>query len=237
MSGHSKWSQIKHKKAASDAKKGVLFGKLARAIALAARDNPDPTTNQRLRDEIARARSVNMPNGSIERALKRVADRDAAALSELQLEFIGPANTAIIVNAITDNSNRTVSELRQIASRHGAHAASPGSVSWMFKRVSVIRARINTGDAETLQLVAIDAGADDVELQDNELIALVAPENGEAVAASLGDAVIESSISLVPTTPNPVTDSSQLRQLEQLVEALDNHDDVQDVTTNANTEQ
>lgn len=134
MSGHSKWSQIKHKKGIADAKKGALFGKLARAISVAARGNPDPTTNVRLKSEIDRARAVNMPSDNIERAIRRVSDKDTASLIEVQLELIGPGGVGIIATGITDNSNRTINEVKQVASKLGAHMAGQGSVAWMFKR-------------------------------------------------------------------------------------------------------
>ena len=133
MSGHNRWSQIKHKKGTSDAKKGVVFGKLAKAISIAARDNPDPGTNLRLKGEIDRARAVNMPNENIDRAVERFADKSAAALIEVQLECIGPGGVAIVVSAITDNSNRTISELKQLIAQRGGKTVPPGSVMWMMK--------------------------------------------------------------------------------------------------------
>jgi YebC/PmpR family DNA-binding regulatory protein len=231
MSGHSKWSQIKHKKGIADAKKGATFGKISRAISIAARDNPDPSSNLRLKAEIERARAVNMPSDNIERAIKRVADKSAAALTEIQLELIGPGSAAIVVNAITDNSNRTINELKQIATRAGAHLAGQGAVSWMFKKAGIIRLR--DGADEALQLTAIDAGADDVQTDDGSVVVLTAPEKLQAVREALGDAVISASVELHPTTLTPVSDRQQQGQLEALLEALDEHDDVQDVFTNA----
>lgn len=178
MSGHSKWSQIKHKKGIADAKKGVAFGKIARAISIAARDNPDPASNLRLKAEIERARAVNMPSESIERAIKRVADKSASALVEVQLELIGPGGAAIVVNAITDNSNRTINELKQIATKLGGRMVDRGSVLWMFSR---------------------------------------------------------SPRALIPTTIIPVTDLNERSRLDMLIETLDEHDDVQDVFTNADS--
>lgn len=132
MSGHNKWAQIKHKKAITDAKKGVAFGKLARAITVAARGNPDPATNVRLKAEVDRARAANMPIDNIERAIRRISDKDSNTLSDLQLELIGPGSIAIIAKAITDSSNRTINEIKQLCSRMGARLVNPGSVSWMF---------------------------------------------------------------------------------------------------------
>lgn len=231
MSGHSKWSQIKHKKGIADAKKGATFGKISRAISIAARDNPDPSSNLRLKAEIERARAVNMPNDNIERAIRRVADKSAAALTEVQLELIGPGSAAVVVTAITDNSNRTINELKQIASRAGAHLAGQGAVSWMFKKTGVIRLRDDAD--ESLQLAAIDAGADDVQAEDGSVLVFTSPEKLQAVRSALGDAVASSAVELYPTTLAPVRDRQQQGQLEALLEALDEHDDVQEVFTNA----
>jgi YebC/PmpR family DNA-binding regulatory protein len=132
MSGHSKWSQIKHKKGIADAKKGKIFGKIAQAISVAARGNSDPTTNLRLKGEVERARAANMPSENIERAIRRVADKDAAELKDIRVAFIGPGGAGILVHAITDNSNRTINELKQLASKADIRMAEPNAVAWMF---------------------------------------------------------------------------------------------------------
>lgn len=231
MSGHSKWSQIKHKKAIVDAKKGKVFGKLARAISIAARGNADPTTNLRLKAEIDRARTYNMPSDNIERALSRGNDKAAAALIEVQMELIGPGNAALIVSAITDNSNRTINELKQIAQRHGAHMAGQGAVSWMFKKVGVVR--LSEGAGQDAQLIAIDAGADDVITEEGGSVVYTSPEKLHHVKDALGAVVESSGIELVPLNPLSISDTAALGQLESLLEAIDEHDDVQDVVTNA----
>jgi YebC/PmpR family DNA-binding regulatory protein len=176
MSGHNKWSQIKHKKEISDAKKGHLFGKLAKAITIAARDNPDPAANARLKTEIDRARAVNMPNDNIERAIRRVTDKGQAALTEVQLEFIGPGGAGVIAIAITDNSNRTINELKTLVSSHGARMVAQNSILWMFRK------------------------------------------SGTEMEVSV---------------PVPLSEPAHQQQLESLLEALDEHDDVQNVYTNA----
>lgn len=232
MSGHSKWSTIKRKKASIDAKRGDLFGKLARAIAIAARDNPDPNSNTRLRDVMVRARAANMPNEKIERAIKKVTEKDSAALSELLLEFIGPGDSALIVSGITDNTNRTISELRKLAADHGGRMVQQGSVSWMFKKSSIIRARIGN-DVDGQQLGAIDAGADDVSVQDDELFVIAPVERAEAVNTFLGEKVVESSLSFVATSPLTLQEESDVQKLQKLIGVLEEHDDVQDVATNA----
>lgn len=231
MSGHSKWSTIKRKKAAIDAKRGDLFGKFSRAISIAARDNPDPETNNQLRDVIQRARAANMPSGNIERAIKKVSDKDSASLVEVQLEFIGPSDAAIIVSGITDNSNRTISELRKEASAHNGRMVNQGSVSWMFKKAMVIRARKDT-DVAAQQLSVIDAGADDVIEDTDELLVIAPVERAESVRSALDETLIDSSLSFVPLTPQTLSDENDLQKLQTLLQALDDHDDVQDVVTN-----
>lgn len=175
MSGHSKWSQIKHKKAISDARKSAVFGKLSRAISIAARDNPDPATNVRLKGEIDRARAANMPVDGIDRAIRKVADKQSAALAEVQLEFIGPAGVAIVARGITDNTNRTINEVRQIAAHAETRMVERGGAAWAFKRV-----------------------------QDG----------------------------LEPVTTITLTPDER-SHLESFLETLDDHDDIQDIWTNA----
>ncbi len=134
MSGHSKWSQIKHKKAITDQKKSSAFGKLAKFIAVAARDNPDPRTNLRLKSAIEHARSYDMPNDNIDRILKKASDRSQAQLFELVLEAFGPGGVGIIITAITDNRNRTIGDIKTLLSKNNAQLAGQGSVVWMFKK-------------------------------------------------------------------------------------------------------
>lgn len=232
MSGHSKWSQIKHKKAIADSKKGKAFGKLAQAISIAARANPDPAKNLRLKGEIERARAVNMPNESIERAIRRTTDKDAAALSEIQVELIGPASAAIIVSAITDNSNRTINDLKKLATTFDAHMAGQGAVSWMFKKTGIIELSSDT-DEET-QLRAIDAGADDVVTDTGSVFVYTSPEVFQTVKDVLGSSIISSRLELIPSTPLEISDEHQKEKLIELLEAIDELDDVQDVVTNAN---
>jgi YebC/PmpR family DNA-binding regulatory protein len=132
MSGHNKWAQIKHKKAVTDAQRSKVFSRLARGITVAARGNPDPATNQRLKTEVDRARAANMPTDNIERAIRKVADKDSAQLKELAVAFIGPGGAGVRAHAISDNSNRTINELRQLAMHAGARLVEPGAVAWMF---------------------------------------------------------------------------------------------------------
>ncbi|HXV26643.1 MAG TPA: YebC/PmpR family DNA-binding transcriptional regulator [Candidatus Paceibacterota bacterium] len=231
MAGHSKWAQIKRKKAVTDAKKGALFSKFARAITLAARDNADPATNGHLADEIARARAANMPGESIERALRRVTEQDASALQEMTVDIIGPGNAAVIVSAITDNTNRTMGEIRRIAEKHGVRIGDRNSLAWMFRRVAEFRLPADE-DRDALQLAAIDAGADDVSVKDGELVITAPAERADAVRAALGDRSSDSRLTLVPTVPASLS-SGQGTELEALLDALDEQDDTQDVVTNA----
>jgi len=150
MSGHSKWSQIKHKKALSDQAKGALFSKLARAISLATRENPDPKTNLNLVRALERARELNMPNESIERALKRIHDRSQAQLQELRLEALGPGGVALIISVITDNKNRSLAEIKTILGKHGAHVVREGSLLWMFKKDNPVRVPVSAEVAQEL---------------------------------------------------------------------------------------
>lgn len=234
MSGHNKWAQIKHKKAITDAKRGKMFGKMGRAISIAARENPDPSTNLRLKGEIDRARAQNMPNDNIERAIRRVNDKDSAALTEILLELIGPGNAGIIVTAITDNSNRTISEIRQLATRLGGRMAGQGSVVWMFAKTGIIRI-ISPNDPENIQLSAIENGADDVRVEDGNIIITTRPEMFEKIKRALLSLApnLEGIIEFAPNTLIPITESSQQKKLEELLDALDEQDDVQDIFTNA----
>ncbi len=134
MSGHNRWSQIKRKKDVSDAKKGKVFSKLARFISIAARGNPDPKSNPRLKSAIENARAVNMPNENIERAINKVSDKDSAQLEELQIEALGPGGSALIIIAITDNRNRTIGEIKTLLMRMDAKLVSQGSLAWMFTK-------------------------------------------------------------------------------------------------------
>lgn len=133
MSGHSKWSQIKHKKAISDQKRSAAFSKLARLVTIAARGNPDPKTNMRLKAAVDQARSANMPMENIERAIQRTADKNEATLDEIRIEALGPGGAAIVISAITDNRNRTIAELRALLSNHGTRVVAEGSLNWMLK--------------------------------------------------------------------------------------------------------
>jgi YebC/PmpR family DNA-binding regulatory protein len=150
MAGHSKWAQIKRKKAVTDAQRSKVFSRLARGITVAARGNPDPAKNQRLKTEMERARAANMPADNIERAIRKVADKESVQLKELEIAFIGPGGAGVRAHAITDNSNRTINELRQLAIHAGVRMVEPGAVAWMFNEqnpVTIALTEAADGDA------------------------------------------------------------------------------------------
>jgi len=146
MSGHSKWKQIQHKKEASDQKRGQVFSKLANKITIAARSGVDPSTNYKLQSVIEEAQAVNMPKENIERAIKRAAERDAASLNEITIQAIGPASAAVIIEAITDNKNRTIAEIKNILTKNGFKMVPEGSLSWMFDAGWVPKNPLEVGD-------------------------------------------------------------------------------------------
>ncbi len=236
MSGHSKWAQIKHKKAIADAKRGQVFGKLAKAISVAARGNPDPATNAQLRTVIEKARAVNMPNDNIQRAVSRAGAAEAH-LQELLVEIMAPGNVAVLVTALTDNKNRTLTELRTLAGRYGAHVVQEGSLSWMFTRAGVVTvpaSSLDTAAREAIELAAIEAGADDTEEGDDDVRILTPADRLAAVAAAVGALAPGTTSELAYVPSSTVTqDPQDAEKLVGLLDALDDHDDVQDVATNA----
>src|SRR5215212_2428417 len=236
MAGHSKWASIKHKKKAVDAKRGALFTKLTRAITVAAREGGgDPDGNPALALAIQKARDASMPKDNIERAIAKGtgADADADAFETVLYEGYGPGGVAILVEALTDNRNRTGSEVRHLFTKHGGNLGEPGSVAWIFEKkgeVVVDGSRYSEDDL----LVAIDAGAEDVSLDGDVWEIVTAPAELQAVRDALGGAGVEiESAELVqrPTTRTPV-DDDHVRRLINLIEALEDDDDVQGVHAN-----
>ncbi len=238
MSGHSKWSTIKRQKGATDAKRGALFTKLSREIILAAKQGgADPGMNLRLRLAVQRAKSSNMPNDNIERAIAKGAGAgsDEQQLDEVTYEGYGPGGIAILVSVLTDNRNRTVAEIRHRFSRSGGNLAENGAVGWQFEPRGVITIPLNGKDADELALQAIDAGADDVETQDDAIEVLTAPSNLEPVRKALESAGFEvenADFAMVPKVLME-TDVKTTHQTMKLIEALEDLDDVQRVYTNA----
>ena len=238
MSGHSKWSSIKHKKGAADAKRGQLFSKLSRAIIVAAKEGgADPTGNLALQNAIEKARSYSMPKDNIERAIAKGAGADAEASSfeTVVYEGYGPEGVAVLVEALTDNRNRTASEVRHAFTKHGGNLGTTGAVAWQFERRGVVLVAADGVDEDELVLVAADAGADDVEHDTSSFVVTSAPEGLSAVRQALeaGGFAIESvGLAMVPKTTVAVADESTARKIVRLVEGLEDTEDVQDVYAN-----
>jgi YebC/PmpR family DNA-binding regulatory protein len=239
MGGHSHWSQIKRQKWANDAKRGQLFSKLVREIAVAAREGgPDPDLNPRLRLAIERAREQNMPLDTIERAIKRAtgADAEAAQFQEVRFEGYGPGGVAIMVDALTDNRNRTVSEVRQVLSRNGGSLGEAGCVSWQFEGRGLIVLETQEGqDADELALLAIDAGAEDVKVEDGRIEVYTDPADLAQVRAALeeqGLQVASAELTMMPKASVPLDEKTAVQVLK-LLDALEELEDVQRVYSNA----
>ncbi|TAK36804.1 MAG: YebC/PmpR family DNA-binding transcriptional regulator [Chloroflexota bacterium] len=238
MSGHSKWAQIKRQKGVADAKRGQVFTKLGRELMVAVRQGgPDPAGNARLRLAIQKARENNMPLDNIDRAVKRAAGAlDGAALEEITYEGYGPHGVAVMIQALSDNRNRTVAEIRNVFTRANGSLGESGSVSWLFEQKGVITVDANGADPEELALLAIDAGADDVKVDEQTLEVYTDPSSLETVREALerSNMKIESSeISLLPKTTVPITGEKEATSVLRLIDKLDDLDDVQEVFSNA----
>ena len=236
MSGHSKWSTIKRQKGANDARRGAMFTKVAREITVAARAGiPDPEANYRLRLAVEKARSVNMPADNIKRAIERAGGGDKAdAYEEIVYEGYGPGGVAILVETATDNRNRTAADVRSLFSKSGGQLAGAGSVAWQFEPRGLVSVPRNGGDPDEVALLAIDAGAVDVDTEADPLEIVTQPGELEAVRTALeGAGVKVESAELTMQAKAPVQiDAAQARQNLRLIEALEDHDDVQRVTAN-----
>jgi YebC/PmpR family DNA-binding regulatory protein len=237
MAGHSKWAQIKRQKGAADIKRGAIFTKLAREITIAAKTGlPDPEHNFRLRLAIQHARENNMPAENIERAIKRATGGvEGAELQEVMYEGYGPGGAAILVQAMTDNRNRTVAEVRSTLTRAGGSLGEAGSVAWQFKNLGVITLATNGGDPDAIALEAIDAGADDAKVEGDEVIVYTDPAHLEDVKRALEAAnrtVLHAEVAMVPSTPLSLN-ANDSEALLRLIERLEELDDVQQVFTNA----
>src|ERR671932_862084 len=238
MSGHSKWSSIKHKKGAADAKRGKLFSKLSRAIIVAAREGGgDPAANLALQNAIEKARSYSMPKENIERAIARGAgtDDDAAAYETVIYEGYGPNGVALIVEALTDNRNRTASEVRHAFDKNDGNLGGSGAVAWLFERGGVVLVDADTADEDELTLAAAEGGADDVVRDGSTFQVTSAPEALVSVREAIEDAGIEiesAELTMVPKTTVEVADESAAKKVLRLLDALEENDDVQDVYAN-----
>jgi YebC/PmpR family DNA-binding regulatory protein len=237
MSGHSKWKTIKHQKGVADAKRSQVFTKFGREISVAARQGgPDPESNPRLRLAIDRAREANMPKDNIERAIKRATGESGdAVIEEVVYEGYGPGGIAILVQALTDNRNRTVSDVRNIFAKAGGNLGESGSVGWLFETRGVITVEAGGVDPDDVALQAIDSGADDVQVEDGAVEIYTKPEMLDAVRRALDSAGVPVASAEIAQVPKS-TVALNVRQAEQTLRLLDNlesHDDVQHVSSNA----
>ena len=238
MSGHSKWSSIKHKKGAADVKRGKLFSKLSRAIIVAAKEGgPDPAGNLALQNAVEKARSYSMPKDNIERAIARGSGEgaDGSTFETVIYEGYGPEGVAVLVEALTDNRNRTASDVRFLFSKHGGNLGATGAVAWQFERRGIVLVAADGVDEDELVLVAADAGADDVERDDSTYQVSSTPESLMAVRQAIeaaGFSIESAGLSMVPKTTVEIAEESVARTVVRLVEGLEDNDDVQDVFAN-----
>lgn len=237
MSGHSKWASIKHQKGVADARRGQLFTKLTREIIIAVREGgTKPEANFRLRLAIQKARDNNMPLDNIERAIKRGSgELEGATLSELVLEGYGPNGTAILVNALTDNRNRTIQDVRNIFTRHGGSLGENGCVAWLFDSKGLIRVKTDSLDADDLALNAIDAGAEDVQIESSYVEIYTKPEEMETVRSALEQknvAIDSAELTMMPKSMVQLEEKAALQTLK-LLDKLEEIDEVQHVSSNA----
>jgi YebC/PmpR family DNA-binding regulatory protein len=237
MSGHSKWSTIKHKKAAKDARRGKLFTKFIKEITVAARlGGGDVNSNPRLRTAVVTARENSMPNENIDRAIKKgTGELEGVHYDEVVYEGYTAGGAAVLVNGLTDNRNRTVSELRRVFEKNGGNMGAAGCVAWMFKKRGVVTIEHGKADEERIMEVALEAGADDVTDTGDGFEVVSSPENFEAVKAAIAAAGIEVAAAEVALVPQNTVNlrGKEAEQTMKLLEELDDHDDVQSVASNA----
>ncbi len=240
MSGHSKWATIKHKKAATDAKRGQAFTRLIKEIMIAARSGGDPDMNPRLRTAIVAAKAVSMPADNIKRAIMRgTGELEGGQIDEILFEGYGPGGAAVLVNVATDNRNRTVSEIRHAFSKHGGNLGEQGSVSWMFERKSQIIVDAEKATEDQLMGIVLDAGADDLRDQGGAWEILSGPEMHEAVLQALEKAKIpveSAEIAMVPKNTVKL-EGKNAQAMLKLYDILEEHDDVQNVYGNYEVDQ
>lgn len=236
MAGHSKWANIKHRKAAVDAKRGKIFTKLIRELTVAAKEGGgDPEANPRLRTAVATAKGANMPNDTIERAIKRgTGDIEGVVYNEIFYEGYGPGGSAVYVKTLTDNRNRTVSDIRRIFTKHGGGLGENGCVAWMFDLKGRIAFEGDSVDEDALFDLVIDAGADDVRTEDSEIVVITPTDSYEAVKKAVADAGIQyesAEVTMIPQTSVKI-EGRQAEHMIRLMEALEDSDDVQNVYAN-----
>jgi YebC/PmpR family DNA-binding regulatory protein len=236
MSGHSKWASIKHKKAAADAKRGKIFTKIIRELSVAARmSGGDPDANPRLRKAVSDAKSVNMPADNIKRAImKGTGELEGVTYDEITYEGYGPGGVAILLEVLTDNRNRTVSELRHIFSRNGGNIGESGCVAWMFNRKGYLVVEQSKASEDKLLDIILEAGAEDLKEDGSNYEIFTPPEKYEDVVEALEGADIEIAASNMGQIPQNYIklEGKQAQQLLRLMEELEDHDDVQNVWAN-----
>src|SRR3954454_15546171 len=240
MSGHSKWATIKHKKAALDAKRGKMFTTIIKEIMIAARNGGDPDANPRLRTAITAAKAVSMPNDNIKRAIMRgTGELEGGMIEEFTYEGYGPAGVAIIVEVATDNKNRTVSEVRHAFSKNGGNMGEQGSVAWMFDRKGQIILEGENLDEDELMNLVLEAGADDLRQDGDTWEVLTAPESLNTVQEAIEKAKIPIAAAKVAMIPKNTVqvEGKNVAGLMRLIDALEEHDDVQNVYSNADIDE
>lgn len=233
MAGHSKWSKIKRDKGVNDAKRGAIFTKIGNQIAIAARQGTDPTMNPALAMAIETAKGANMPLANIQRAIDRVADKNAAQLEEVTYEAYGPGGVGIIIEAATDNRNRTFPEVRTALTKNGGTMADSGSVMFQFERKGVVRVGA-TGEDALLQV--LDAGAEDAAEEDGELVVYTGAKDLAKVRGAIAEnglKILEAELQYVPNATVPIDDAEVAGKVMRVMDALDDLDDVVNVHTNA----
>ena len=233
MSGHSKFANIAHKKAANDAAKGKIFTRLGKELMIAVKEGgPDVNNNSKLRQVVAKCKAANMPNDTIDRAIKKAASNDMSNYESVTYEGYGPNGTAIIVEALTDNRNRAASNIRSAFTKGGGNVGTPGCVSFMFDNKEEY-----TGDADELMMLALDAGADDFNEEDDCYEILTSPEEFDAVNQALADAGVtfaSAEVTMIPQTTVDLTSEDDIKKMNRILGLLDEDDDVQNVYHNWN---
>jgi len=237
MSGHSKWHSIKHKKGIADAKRGKVFTRHANLITIAARNGGDPDMNPSLRLAIDNAKSENVPNANIERAIKRGTgeDKSAAQIEEITYEGYGPGKTAVIVECLTDNKNRTLTNVRTIFNKQGGNLGESGSVAWMFERKGVITINAEGKNPDDVELAAIDAGAEDIERENDIIEIYTAPNDLTKVTDNLKKEGLEpenAEIQMIPKQTVKIEDEATAKKVLDFMELIEDDPDVSNVSSN-----
>lgn len=242
MSGHSKWNNIKHKKEKADAQRGKIFTKVGREIAVCVKQGgPDPTMNTRLKDIIAKAKANNVPNDNIERIIKKAAgEGDANNYEDITYEGYGPNGTAVIVKTLTDNRNRTAGDLRHYFDKFGGNLGQSGSVSWQFKTKGLIVIEAEDVDEDELMELALEAGADDISNEGEVFEVYTDPADFSAVLEGIQAAakynILSAQVEMIPDTYITLTDEDSIKNMQKLLDILNDNDDVQEVYHNCDNE-